>query len=321
MVQEPVSQCVKNLPIKARLLPEKVEWQFSYLDKGIEMQFSSIDLHCHSTHSDGELCPEALVQRAAEKGVKVLSLTDHDTITGIDEAIMAADNVGIKIVPGIELSCEWRGYGIHILGLNFSMERREIMLEAQESQADARVRRAKEIASRLMKKGLPDVFEDASSLASNAVPGRPHFARALMATGAVSSESEAFKKYLGAGKAGDVKSMWPELQQVVSWIIASGGSAVIAHPRKYNMTLTRLRELIVDFKSFGGDGMEVIVSAQKQGEIGMLSDLCGRFELSASLGSDFHSPRFPWIELGRIPCLPKSLTPVWDSWQNITWDC
>lgn len=278
---------------------------------------SPIDLHCHSLESDGELSPTEVVERAKANGVEILSLTDHDTISGWSEAHEAAQRERISLISGIEFSCEWQGRTIHILGLNFDPTS-SVIKDAQNQQLDARVRRAEVIAEKLQKKGLPDVLGDAIKLSKNGVPGRPHFAEALVSLGLVSDQAEAFKKYLGSGKAGDVKSMWPSLEAVLDWIHEAQGNSVIAHPRKYTMSLTKLRELIVDFKHANGQGLEVVVSGQKQGEVGLLSDLCQRFELQGSVGSDFHSPRFPWADLGKIPGLPQSVTPIWSDWSNIS---
>ena len=277
------------------------------------MVCSKIDLHCHSYESDGELSPADVVQRASSNGVQILALTDHDTVSGLAEANLKANELGLRLINGIELSCIWRKFTIHILGLNFSMGNGVIAM-AQKRQLEARLSRAELIAEKLVKKGLPNVLERACALSRNGVPGRPHFAQALIEQEVVKDFAEAFKKYLGAGKVGDVKDVWPELSQVLNWIKDAQGSAVIAHPRKYNMSLTKLREMIVDFKASGGAGIEVITSGQKQGEIGLLSDLCQRFELLGSVGSDFHTSKYPWAELGRIPALPDSVKPVWDSW-------
>jgi len=278
------------------------------------MPYTKVDLHCHSNQSDGALSPDDLVSRAAEHGVELLSLTDHDTISGQQEAMVAAKKLGVHMVSGIELSCVWRNMTIHILGFNFDLAN-GVMAAAQEKQSKARLQRARLISDRLLKKGLPDLFESAVSLSSSGIPGRPHFAQIMLDAGIVSSHAEAFKKYLGAGKVGDVKSVWPELSEVLHWICASEGDAVIAHPRKYTMSLTKLRDMIEEFKEFGGKGIEVITSGQKQGEIGMLSDLCQRYELLGSAGSDFHTPKYPWAELGRIPSLPKSVEPIWKAWR------
>ncbi len=277
------------------------------------MKFSTTDLHCHSLASDGSLSPAELVERASLNGVRCLALTDHDTIAGQAEAHRVAKKFGVEMISGIELSCTWRSFNIHILGYHFDLES-DVIKDAERSQAKSRLDRAEAIAERLAKKGFADLLEPAQTLALNGIAGRPHFAQAMVEKEYVSSISEAFKKYLGAGKVGDVKSFWPELSCVVDWIVRSGGTAVIAHPRKYNMTLSKLRELIADFKAAGGAGIELITSGQKQGETGMLADLCQRLDLCASLGSDFHSPEYRWAELGRIPPLPDSVTPVWECW-------
>jgi len=280
------------------------------------MSYSKIDLHCHSYESDGSLSPADVVMRAEEKGVEVLALTDHDTIAGQLEAFNTAKDLGIRMISGIELSCVWRSFTIHILGLNFSLES-GVMANVQVKQDMARRHRAELISERLKKKGLPDLLPGAVELSRSGIPGRPHFAQVMLDEGLVGSHGEAFKKYLGAGKVGDVRSVWPELSEVLAWIKEAKGSAVIAHPRKYNMTLTKLRELIDEFKADAGEGIEVITSGQKQGEIGMMSDLCQRFGMKASVGSDFHTPKFPWAELGRIPALPKSVEPIWSGWEGV----
>lgn len=277
------------------------------------MQFSEIDLHCHSLASDGALSPADVVERAASNGVKVLALTDHDTIAGLPEAQAHAASLGMQLISGIEISTQWRAYGIHIVGLNFDPEH-EGLRQALANQAQVRRTRGQLIAEKLAAKGLPDLLPAALALAGRDTPGRPHFAQAMIDAGLVKDQNEAFKKYLGSGKAGDVKLGWPEVAEAVRWIREAGGTAVIAHPRKYDMTLTKLRALIEEFMAAGGQAIEVVVSGQKQGEVGMLSDLCRRYGLQASLGSDFHSPGLAWVELGRIAKLPDTLQPVWQDW-------
>jgi hypothetical protein len=274
------------------------------------VRYSNVDLHCHSNVSDGSLSPSDVVTRAHQHGVETLSLTDHDTIAGLNEAKNKADELGMKLIPGIELSCQWRNYGVHILAYDFAIDD-ETMQQAQRIQTENRLQRAREIAAKLVHKGLPDVYDRAVSLSASGVPGRPHFAQALIDEQVVESHGAAFKQYLGSGKVGDVKNVWPSLAEVMDWISSARGVAVIAHPRKYNFSLSKLRLLIEDFKALEGRGMEVIVSGQKPGEVGMLADLCGRNDLLASVGSDFHSPKFAWAEIGRVPALPSSVTPVW----------
>mgnify|MGYP000601500449 CR=1 FL=1 len=274
---------------------------------------SLIDLHCHSTASDGTLKPSELIKLAHDKGIKHIALTDHDTVSGVDEAHACGQTLGVNVISGVEFSAQWNNQGVHILGLNFNRDS-SVIKTAVTRQEQSRFMRAKTISERLSKKGFDGLYESALEFSSGQAPGRPHIASAMVKKEYVSNVSVAFKKYLGAGKLGDVRSVWPELEEVVQWITEAEGVAVIAHPRKYNMTVTKLRSLIEDFKGYGGEGLEVITSGQKQGEIGLLADLCSRYELKGSIGSDFHSPTQPWVQLGAITSLPKSVLPIWSDW-------
>ena len=269
-----------------------------------------IDLHSHSSVSDGALTPCELIARAAERGVTHLALTDHDTIAGIPEAQAAARVSGLTLVSGVELSCLWKSRTIHIVGLDFNPEDAGF-LAALDCQNENRWARARMIADRLRKLKIPDLLESATDFAGGDVPGRPHFASALEKAGAVRNPAQAFKRYLGNGKPGDVRAYWPELAEVVGWINDAGGIAVLAHPRKYQLTATKLRELVADFRRAGGQGIEVSTSGQSSGDLGFLAELCRREGLWASQGSDFHFPGAPWCELGRIMKMPDGLEPVW----------
>lgn len=269
-----------------------------------------IDLHCHSTASDGALAPADLVRRAVEQGVTHLALTDHDTIEGLPEAQAAADATGITLISGTELSCLWKTQTIHVVGLDFDRDS-PAFVEALARQHENRWARARMIDERLQKVGVADLLGKATDKAGGDVPGRPHFARVLVEEGKVKDSAQAFKRYLGAGKPGDVKAFWPELSEVVQWITEAGGVAVLAHPRKYRMTATKLRNLVHDFIRAGGRSIEVSTSGQSSGDLGFLAELCRRQELLASQGSDFHFPGAPWCELGNIMKMPDGLEPVW----------
>ncbi|MDX1497739.1 MAG: PHP domain-containing protein [Salinisphaeraceae bacterium] len=279
-----------------------------------EAQFC-IDLHCHSTASDGALSPEALVERASAQGVTHLALTDHDTIDGLASAKAAAKQAGISIIPGTELSCLWRSHTIHIVGLDFNPHDTGFKAQLQR-QNDNRWARARAIADKLSKTGIDDLLGKATENANHDVPGRPHFAKVLVDEGKVSNTAQAFKRYLGQGKPGDVKAFWPELHEVVEWIVKAGGVAVLAHPRKYKLTATKLRALVSDFKRAGGAALEVSTSGQSSGDLGFLAELCRREDMLASQGSDFHFPGAPWCELGRITKMPDGLEPVWHHFQT-----
>lgn len=269
-----------------------------------------IDLHCHSTASDGALSPTELVARAAGQGVTHLALTDHDTIAGVAEARAAAEGLGVSLINGVELSCIWRSHTIHIVGLDFDESSPEFQ-SVLARQAENRWQRARLIADKLSRLRVDNLLDKATAAAGGDVPGRPHFAQVLVDEGVVPKVAHAFKRHLGAGKPGDVKACWPELDTVVQWINDAGGIAVLAHPRKYKLTATRLRALTSDFMRAGGRAIEVSISGQASGDLGFVTELARREGLLASQGSDFHFPGAPWCELGRIEKMPEGLEPVW----------
>jgi len=267
------------------------------------------DLHSHTIFSDGALAPRELIARAVAKGVDVLAITDHDSIDAYAEIPVAGS--GLKIVPGIELSTQWQTTGIHVLGLNID-PLCDAIVAAARVQAETRRQRARRIAENLAKKGIEDAFEGAMQLSPGSYIGRPHFAQYLINTGRVDSMHAAFKKYLGDGKAGDVKKQWAELPQIIQWIRDAGGIAVLAHPLKYKLTRTRLKRLLDAFIAGGGEGMEVISGQQTVQQTRDMAQLCEEQKLLASCGSDFHMPGTPWAELGVFAPLPANVVPVWD---------
>ncbi len=272
----------------------------------------NIDFHCHTTASDGSLSPAALLELAEQREIDMLSITDHDTLNAYHQ-IAETDNA-IQIIPGIELSSQWKRRGVHIVGLNVGLSSPSI-LEAVEQQSNARRERAELIAEKLERLGFDGCLAGASSHASGAHQiGRPHFARYLVEIGAVSNIQQAFKRYLGAGKAGDIKDQWASPEKVISWIRDAGGVAVLAHPTKYKLTRTKLIELLVDFKAAGGEAMEVISGAQLPSVTRDMARLCQDTGLDASCGSDFHAPNQEWAALGKVAPLPQNCTPIWRRW-------
>ena len=271
------------------------------------------DLHTHTLASDGILSAEALLSRASRKGVSVLALTDHDTLDGIAEARLAAESLGVTLIAGIEVSSQWRGRGIHVLGLAIDTEAPSLR-EAVAQMAETRNLRAVAIARALAKAGLSDeqgILARAREEAGAGSIGRPHFARALVAMGKVASLNMAFKRYLGSGKPGDVKQHFPEVAEAVAMITGAGGVAVLAHPLKYDLTRTKLCELLADFRAAGGQAVELISGFQEAKATQDLARLINQFELYASQGSDFHMPDQPWQELGCTGVLPDTVKPVW----------
>jgi len=278
-----------------------------------------IDLHCHSAASDGILSPTALVSRAKSHGVTVLAVTDHDTVQGLQEASEAALAQGVVLVPGIELTARWGARVVHVVGLNFDRQSTAI-LKAIAQRDLLRQERAERIAQKLEKRGFAGALAGARALAGDGVIGRPHFARWLVEAGHIEDTARAFKRYLGAGKAGDVAVDWPHLADTVASIAAAGGTAVLAHPLKYGLTRTRLQSLLLDFAVAGGQGVEVVCGQQNPVQTREILALLARLAeqglpLAASLGSDFHQPDQPWRELGGVH-LPAGVEPVWNLWQT-----
>jgi 3',5'-nucleoside bisphosphate phosphatase len=268
------------------------------------------DLHTHSYHSDGKLSPQALVELAKANGVSVLALTDHDTVAGIEEA-QAIAGEELTLIAGIEFSAQWQGRGIHIVGLQ--VDTYSLSLQAAIArQTQVRTDRAKTIASRLEKAGIKNALEGAQQYAKGAAIGRPHFAQYMVDKAYVSNFAQAFKKYLGAGKVGDVKEGWPSVEEVVAWILASGGIAVLAHPDKYDLTRTKLYALLEDFVTAGGQAIEVVSGLQEASVTAKMVRAAKDFSLLASCGSDFHAPGQAWQALGRYSPLPEGCEPVWN---------
>jgi hypothetical protein len=197
------------------------------------------------------------------------------------------------------------------LGLNIDINCTAIT-QAVRHQTDIRLARLTSIAKKLTKRGFADITQGALALAGDSQIGRPHMAQYMVQEGMVSSVSQAFNKYLGAGKIGDVSSVWPDMEQVVEWIHAAGGVAVVAHPSRYKMTRTKRRRLMADFADTGGQAIEVCSGNQVPGVAQDMAALCQEFGFYASAGSDFHNPNYQWVKLGQYPKIPKQCKPVWE---------
>jgi predicted metal-dependent phosphoesterase TrpH len=246
-----------------------------------------IDFHTHSNCSDGALAPQELLARAAERGVSLLAITDHDTVAGYRRAAASAPPGGPRLVPGIEYSCQWSGTTIHVLGLGVDCDH-PAMREGLATLDDARRRRAERIAQVLAKRGFEGALAGAMAEAGESQLGRPHFAAWLVREGHVADHNVAFDRYLGQGKPGDIKAFWPPMAQVVRWIVDAGGTAVVAHPLKYRFTGMKLRRLVVDFVAAGGTGLEVCSGRQTPDQVAHLKRLAAQYDLQVSVGSDFH---------------------------------
>jgi 3',5'-nucleoside bisphosphate phosphatase len=272
----------------------------------------NIDLHTHSTCSDGSLNPAELVAHAAAAGVQVMALTDHDTIEGLDDAAWAAASHGLKLVCGVEISASWRAQAIHVLGLWIDPASAQLR-GALQAQAELRRSRMTKICARLSKLRLPGEELLAAVQAYPGLPTRAHLAKALVAGGHAADSEAAFRKYLGKGKAAHIAAEWPPLAEVVGWICAAGGVATLAHPIRYAISAGARRRLLGDFTAAGGTALEVVSGGNGAQHVDACAMLALNFGLTGSVGSDFHNTQAAWNPLGRSLKLPDCVTPVWRS--------
>ena len=268
-----------------------------------------VDFHTHSHCSDGILSPTALVERARTRNVGTLALTDHDTTAGLDEAGAACVAQGIRFVPGVELSANWRGQTIHVVGLQVESAHAGLGEHLAAVRARRRERLA-EIGERLEKKARLPGRELAAEAGESPSPTRLHLARLLVARGHARDTQEAFDRWLNRDKAGHVPAQWPEFDRVMSVLRDSRALPVLAHPHRYRLSSGQLRELTATFARDGGAALEASMAGMSLNDADRIASLCRKFDLHASMGSDFHDPAVPWNPLGRWLKLAAGLRPV-----------
>lgn len=274
----------------------------------------NFDLHCHSNVSDGLLAPATVAARAKARGVDVWALTDHDEVSGIPEARAAAAALDLPFVPGVEISITWAGQTVHIVGLRID-ERNEELLRGLASTRSGRELRAREMAEQLAAAGIPDAFEGALRYAGNPdLISRTHFARYIIDRGFCHDVPAVFRNYLIEGKPGYVPHRWATLAQAVGWITGAGGVAIIAHPGRYKFDAMAYDALFEEFRRLGGVAIEVVTGSHTPDQYGEYAKVAQRYGFLASRGSDFHGPGESRIDLGELPALPASVTPVWHDW-------
>ncbi len=269
------------------------------------------DLHCHSTVSDGVLSPAELAARAQGQGVGLWALTDHDALDGLAEAEQAAARFGMDFMPGVEISVSWAGRTVHVVGLGIDAGHAPLR-DGLAALREGRIARGRRIADRLIELGLPDTYEGALHLATN--PGllnRTHFGRYLVEQGLCANLREAFRRYLGDGKPGDVRTQWASLEDAIGWILGAGGKAVLAHPGRYTYDDTAQHALFDTFRQLGGKGMEVVTGSHRPDQYQTYARIARQYGFEASRGSDFHAPSESQVDLGTLPPLPADLLPVW----------
>lgn len=269
------------------------------------------DLHCHSIVSDGTLTPEELALRAHKNGVQLWALTDHDVLGGQERARLAAENLGMNYLSGVEISISWMNQTVHIVGLG--VDHTNVTLEeGLRATRDGREERARQMAAQLDQIGIKNSYEGALHFAGNPeLIARTHFARFLVEKKVCSNMDEVFRKYLVAGKPGYVSHRWASLDQAVAWIRGAGGEAVIAHPGRYKLNAMQMDELYARFKDLGGAGIEVVTGSHSPDQYQTYATVAQRYGFMASRGSDFHDPHESDIDLGNLPLLPDHLKPIW----------
>ncbi len=272
-----------------------------------------IDLHCHSTVSDGMLPPAELVARAAGNGCKWLALTDHDDLDGLGIAAQTAADLGMGFVPGVEVSVSWRDVTLHIVGLAID-PRSATLHDGLAHVRSGRAERAEQMADGLARAGIGGALQGAYRYASNpALISRAHFARYLVEKGHARDTGAVFKRFLVKGKPGYVRHEWATLGDAIEWIHAAGGLAIIAHPGRYRVSAAGMQDLLREFRELGGDGIEVITSSHSTDDYRRFNALAQEAGLLASVGSDFHAPEESWMDVGGVPDLPLTATPVWEA--------
>lgn len=274
----------------------------------------NVDLHSHSTVSDGVLTPDVVAQRAHRNGVELWALTDHDEVAGLALAQKTAEDLGMGFVPGVEVSVTWLNKTVHIVGLGINYQSPELVTQLQQVRAGRGVR-AEKIAAALENIGISNALEGALPFASNKeLVSRTHFARFLIEQGYCASMQEVFSKYLGENCAAYVPMQWATLAEAVQWISDAGGVAVIAHPGRYDFDALQFDLLYETFKELGGVGIEVVTGSHSPHQYQEFAQVAKRFGFEASMGSDFHGPGEGRIELGHLPAMVLGVKPIWNRW-------
>lgn len=271
----------------------------------------NVDLHSHSSFSDGLLSPAELIERAVQRGVDMLALTDHDGVSGLPAARAAAQHRGVRLIDGVEISAQWEDMALHIVGLGIN-DMYLPLVEGLSGIRTGREQRAQRMADSLAAAGIEGSLEGARRHARNPeLVSRAHFARYLVESGHARDTNAVFRNYLTPGKPGYVPHRWAGLSEAVGWINGSGGLAVLAHPGRYPLNQQQCERLLEEFVGLGGIALEVVTGAHAPGEYATWARYARRFGLRASAGSDFHGPGEGYRDLGNVPVLPAGCDPVW----------
>lgn len=290
-----------------------------------------IDLHCHSTCSDGTFSPEEVIARAKIVGIEVLALTDHDTLQGIESAKSAAKDAGITLIHGVEISCQHTlggGYGknkaankiIHVVALDFTdtIMMQQTLEGLQNSRATRGYQMTQKLSELLDLEFAPLWDEICAKAGGNPTAvGRAHIGQVLFDRGLVKTVQQSFDKYLADNKPAYVAIEALSLERAIALIHDCGGKAVLAHPTRYQLSATRIRKLIAEFAELGGDACEIPSSSEPVSTRKMVDRCILEHKLAVSVGSDFHGANMPWRRLGDVPKLNAEQIGVWQHFQSI----
>ncbi|MDM1248204.1 PHP domain-containing protein [Acinetobacter sp. R933-2] len=278
-----------------------------------------VDLHTHSTISDGTFSPEELIEAAHALGIKTFALTDHDTMDGVVRAQNYAERLGMQLISGVEISSQWsrpatkKSYGVHIVALN--MQNPEPLQQLLAEQKKIRAVRSKQICDLLIPLIGQDIYADVIAKVDGEADRvtRTHIAKTLVEKGIVQRPQQAFDKYIKEGKKAYVKFDGLGLKETIDVIHQSQGFAVLAHPTRYDLSATNIRYLIEIFAQFGGDAVELPPAIESVSTRKMVDRMIEQFNLKVSVGSDFHGSHMPWIKLGNIPRVKEGQVGIWES--------
>lgn len=278
-----------------------------------------VDLHTHSTISDGTFSPEELIEAAHALGIKTFALTDHDTMDGVVRAQNCAERLGMQLISGVEISSQWsrpatkKSYGVHIVALN--MQNPEPLQQLLAEQKKIRAIRSKQICDLLIPLIGQDIYADVIVKVDGEADRvtRTHIAKTLVEKGIVQRPQQAFDKYIKEGKKAYVKFDGLGLKETIDVIHQSQGFAVLAHPTRYDLSATNIRYLIEIFAQFGGDAVELPPAIESVSTRQMVDRMIEQFNLKVSVGSDFHGSHMPWIKLGNIPRVKEGQVGIWES--------
>ena len=269
-----------------------------------------VDLHNHSYYSDGVFSPTEVVRLADEADCNLFALTDHDTTDGLAEAQQMADELSVNLVSGVEISALWRNMTIHIVGLGIDINN-DILQKGLNYNKRLREERAEKIALGLRRAGITDALEKTQELSKTDMITRTHFAQMLIREGYCKDMKSVFRRFLTGKKPGASRVEWRSFDEVVGWIHAAGGLAVIAHPFRYRMTQTKIKNMFLNFKEVLGDGVEVVTATSTAEEITLSNRWAKEYKLLSSCGSDYHGWPNQRIQIGCLRDLPNLDNAIW----------